>query len=333
MVSRRSLMLAASAVATVLPRRAQAQGARMPFVVWVGFGSPVPSDQPVKEPWNRAFRNLGYVPGQTLRLEYRYVDAPPELRAARLDTLLRELLGEGVDVLFSPRPEILLAAKRATSTVPIVFATIGDPVGAGIVDSLVRPGGNVTGIAYDSTPDIAGKQLQLLHELLPRGRTFGMVVWKGSLDMRPFIESARAAGSVVDVALLPFESGDGKDLDAAYANFARQSVAGVLVLGSAYAFVHRARLAALAARHRLPAMYAMREGVVAGGLMSYGPVISEQFTRAAAMVDKILKGARPGELPVEQPTTFEFVVNLKVARSLGIDVPRTLLLRADEVIS
>jgi ABC-type uncharacterized transport system substrate-binding protein len=333
MVSRRFLILAAATATTNSLSLARAQGGRPPFVAWVGFGSPVPSDEPVKGPWNRAFRELGYVPGRTLRLEYRYVDAPAEQRAARLDSLLRELLGEGVDVLFSPRPEILLAAKRATSTVPIVFATIGDPVGAGIVDSLVRPGGNVTGIAYDATPDIAGKQLQLLHELLPRGRTFALVAWKGSLDMRPFVEAARAAGSVVGVELLPFESADGKDLDAAYADFARQSVAGVLVLGSAYAFVHRARLSALAARHRLPAMYAMREAVTAGGLMSYGPPIGEQFTRAAAMVDKILKGASPADLPVEQPTTFEFIVNVKVARSLGLAVPRALLLRADEVIS
>jgi putative tryptophan/tyrosine transport system substrate-binding protein len=216
--------------------------------------------------------------------------------------------------------------------VPIVFATIGDPVGAGIVDSLVRPGGNVTGISYDSTPEIAGKQLQLLHELLPGARSFGLVVWKGSVDTRPFIDAARAAASVVGVVLLPIES-DAKDLEAVYVEFARQSVAGVLVLGSAYAFVHRVRLSALAARHRLPAMYAMRESVAAGGLMSYGPIIAEQFSRAAVMVDKILKGAKPGELPVEQPTTFEFIVNLKVARSLGIEVPRTLLLRADEVIA
>jgi putative ABC transport system substrate-binding protein len=325
-------MLLATAAATGSAALARAQGTRPPLVVWVGFGSTVPSDQPVKDPWNRAFRALGYVPGQTLRLEYRYVEAAAEGRAERLDKLLRQLLGEGVDVLFSPRAEIVLAAKRATSTVPIVFATIGDPVGAGIVDSLVHPGGNVTGISYDSTPEIAGKQLQLLHELLPRGRTFGLVVWKGSVDTRPFIDAARAAVSVVDVMLLPIES-DGKDLEAAYAEFARRSVAGVLVLGSAYAFVHRALLSALAARHRLPAMYAMREAVAAGGLMSYGPIIAEQFSRAAVMVDKILKGTKPGDLPVEQPTTFEFVVNLKVARTLGIEVPRTLLLRADEVIA
>jgi len=324
------LQAAAAAMGTALPARAQP--ARTPFVAWVGFGSRVPDDAPVKEPWEQAFRELGYLPGHTLRLEYRYVPATPEGRAERLDALLAQLLREGVDVLFSPRPEILLAARRATRTVPIVFATIGDPVGAGIVESLVRPGANVTGISFDSTPEIAGKQLQLLHELLPAGRTFGLVAWT-AVDTRPFIEAARAAGNAAGLTLLPFESRDGGDLEAAYAGFARQSVAGVLVLGSAYAFVHRARLAALAARHRLPAMYAMREAVKAGGLMSYGPVIAEQFRRAAVMVDKILKGAKPAELPVEQPTTFEFVLNLKAARALGLDVPRTLLLRADEVMA
>jgi len=293
----------------------------------------VPSDAPVKEPWDKAFRDLGYVAGQNLRLEYRYVSPEPEGRAQRLDALLGALLGEGVDVLFSPRPEILLAAKRATGTVPIVFATIGDPVGTGIVNSLVRPGGNITGISFDATPDIAGKQLQLLHELVPNGRTLGMVAWKGSVDTGPFIEAARAAGRAVGIVLRPFEARDGADLDAGYEAFASERVAGVLVLPSVYSFVHRARLSALAARHRLPAMYAIREVVAAGGLMSYGPVIGEQFRRAAAMIDRILKGTKPGDLPVEQPTTFELVVNLKVARSLGLEVPKTLLLRADEVIT
>jgi putative ABC transport system substrate-binding protein len=334
MVGRRLWVLSAAALASgAAARPARAQPARPPRVVWLGFGSTAPSDGPVKQAWERAFRDLGYVAGETLRLDYRYAEAAPEGRAERLDALLRQLLNEGVAVLFSPRAEIVLAAERATSTVPIVFATVGDPVGAGIVASLVRPGGNATGISYDATPEIAGKQLQLLHELVPRGRSFGLVAWKGSVDAGPFVEAARAAGSVVDVTLVPFESRDGKDLDAAYADFARRSVAGVLVLGSVYAYVHRARLSALAARHRLPAMYAMREAVTAGGLMSYGPIIGEQFSRAALMVDKILKGARPGELPVEQPTTFEFVVNLKVARTLGLEVPRTLLLRADEVIA
>jgi putative ABC transport system substrate-binding protein len=333
LASRRFALLQAAAVATGTPWLTLARAAGAPLVVWVGFGSLVPNDRPVKEPWDKAFRDLGYVAGQTLRLEYRYVPASPEGRAERLDNLLRQLLSEGVNVLFSPRVEVLLAAKRATSTVPIVFATIGDPVGAGVVDSLVHPGGNVTGISYDSTPEIAGKQLQLLHELVPGGRTFGLVAWKGSVDTRPFIEAARAAGRIVNVALLPFESRDGSDLEAAYAEFARRSVAGVLVLGSAHAFVHRVRLSELAAKHRLPAMYAMRESVTSGGLMSYGPIIGEQFIRAAVMIDKIMKGAKPGELPVEQPATFEFVINLKVARTLGLDVPRTLLLRADEVIA
>jgi len=329
---RRTLALAPLALA-LSARCAQAAESRPPHVVWVGFGSLVPNDQPVKEPWDRAFRDLGYVDGTNIRLEYRYVDAGAQGRAERLSKLLDQVLAEGVDVLFSQRVEVLLAARQKTRTVPIVFAAIGDPVGAGLVSSLVRPGANVTGISYDASPAIAGKQLQLLRELLPDARAFGLVAWKGSVDTRPFIAAARSAGESVGVSLVPFESKDGADLDEAYADFARRRVDGVLVLGSAYAFVHRERLVTLAARHRLPAMYAMREAVASGGLMSYGPVIPEQFRRAAAIVDRILKGAKPADLPVEQPTTFEFVVNLKVARALGLVVPKGLLLRADEVVS
>ncbi len=332
MIDRRTVMCCAAAVSVSIPRTLLAQATKLPRVVWVGFGPLVPDDRTIVEPWHKAFQELGYVEGRNLLLEYLYVEASLEGRAERLAELLGTLIRQKVDVLFSPRPEIILAAKQATRTIPVVFAGIGDPVGAGLVQSLARPGGNVTGISFDAAPALAGKQLQLLHELVPDGRTLGMLTWRAGLDTGPFIDAAQAAASAIGVRLLPVEVRDASELDAAFASFVSQSVSGVLVLGAAYAWVHREQLAALAARNRLPAIYAMREAAVSGGLMSYGPIVAEHVRRAVVLIDKILKGAKPADLPVEQPSKFDFVVNLKAAKALGIAIPRSLLVRADEII-
>jgi len=227
------------------------------------------------------------------------------------------------------RPEVVKACKRATRTIPIVFATIGDPVGTGLVDSLARPGGNVTGIAFDASPEIAAKNLQLLHELLPRGRSFGMIFWQ-SPDGEAFVRAAQRSASAMGFQLLAVEVREAGELSAAVASLAAKAVAGLIVIGSAYTWAYRERLAALTAEHRVPAIYANRDSVIAGGLMSYGPVLADQFRRAAVYIDKILRGTRPADLPVEQPTKFELVVNHKTARILGIAFPQSLLLQADE---
>lgn len=332
MIYRRILMFGAAAVSISAPSALLAQVTKAPRVVWVGFGALVPaSDQPVLDPWHKGFQELGYVEGANLLLEYRYVEAAPEGRSGRLADLLATLIRQKVDVLFSPRPEVILAAKQATRSIPIVFATIGDPVGSGLVESIARPGGNVTGIAFDSSSAFAGKQLQLLREVVPRGRSFGVLSWN-SPDAAEFIAAAQSAGSAMGVVLRAAEVRDAGELNAVFAMFSSQSVAGILVVGSAYTFVHRERLATLAANNRMPAIYANRHSVDAGGLMSYGPILGEQFRRAAIYIDKILKGAKPGDLPVEQPAKFELVVNLKAAKALGITVSNTVLLQANEVI-
>ena len=331
MINRRILALGAAAGSIGVPLLLRAQPGRQPRVVWVGFGPLVPGDQPILGPWHRGFQDLGYVEGRNISLEYRYVEAAPEGRAERLADLLATLVQQNVDVLFSPRPEVVLAAMRATRTIPIVFATIGDPVGTGLVDTLARPGGNVTGISFDSSPEIAGKQLQLLHELVPRGHTLGMLLWH-SIDGNAFVRAAQAAGNAMGVQLLAVEVREAGEFDAAFASLASHLVAGTLVLGSAYNWVHRERLAALAAKHRMPAIYGVRDAVVAGGLMAYGPNLADEYRRAAIYIDKILKGTKPADLPVEQPTKFEFVVNLQAARVLGITIPQAMLVRADEVI-
>lgn len=328
MIRRQVVVLgAAGSVAGFL----RAQPAKPPRVVWVGFGQLVAGDQAILDPWHKAFRDLGYVEGRSISLEYRYVDAAPEGREERLAVLLGGLVEQKVDVVFSVRPEVVQAAMRATRTIPIVFATIGDPVGTGLVSSLARPGGNVTGISFDASPEIAAKNLQLLHELVPRGRSFGMIHWH-SADGESFVRAAQTSAAAMGVQLLAVEVRDAGELSAAFASLTDQSVAGLIVIGSAYTWVHRERLVALAAKHRLPAIYANRDSVLAGGLMSYGPILAEQFRRAAIYIDRILRGARPAELPVEQPTKFELIVNQKTARALGLVFPPSLLLRVDEEI-
>lgn len=300
-------------------------------MVWVGFGPLLAGDQAILDPWHKAFRDLGYVEGRSISLEYRYVDAAPEGREERLAVLLGGLVEQKVDVVFSVRPEVVQAAMRATRAIPIVFATIGDPVGTGLVSSLARPGGNVTGISFDASPEIAAKNLQLLHELVPRGRSFGMIYWH-SADGESFVRAAQASANVMGVRLLAVEVRDAGELSSAFTRFTDESVAGLIVIGSAYTWVHRERLVELAAKHRLPAIYANRDSVIAGGLMSYGPILAEQFRRAAIYIDRILRGARPAELPVEQPTKFELIVNQKTAQVLGIVFPPSLSLRVDEEI-
>jgi putative ABC transport system substrate-binding protein len=311
--------------------RLRAQPAKLPRVVWVGFGPLVAGDQAILDPWHKAFRDLGYVEGRSISLEYRYVDAAPEGREERLAVLLGGLVEQNVDVIFSVRPEVVQAAMRATRTIPIVFATIGDPVGTGLVSSLARPGGNVTGMSFDASPEIAAKNLQLLHELVPRGRSFGMIFWR-SADGESFVRSAQTSAAAMGVQLFAVEVRDAGELSSAFVSLTDRSVAGLIVIGSAYTWVHRERLVELAAKHRLPAIYANRDSVVVGGLMSYGPILAEQFRRAAIYVDRILRGARPAELPVEQPAKFELIVNQKTARVLGLVFPPSLLLRVDEEI-
>jgi putative ABC transport system substrate-binding protein len=293
------------------------------------MGPIVPGDnETVFGPFRDGLRELGYIEGSTIVFEFHHVDRKPE----RLPATLQELVQQGVDVIVCGQPQIALAAMRATRTIPIVFAAIIDPVGAGIVQSLARPGGNATGLSWDADPEIAAKQLQLMRELLPSSRTLALL-WNPDVQGSPaFVRAAQRAALASGVILKLFEVRTPAAVESAFAELEKADVTALVVLGSDFTWLHRERLASLAAAHRLPAIYGNRDSVLAGGLMSYGASLSEQFRRAAGYVDRILKGAKPADLPVELPTKFDFVVNLKIAKALGITIAPSLMLFADEVI-
>jgi len=319
------LSTAAGALTSALAQSSR----RVPRVVFQGFGPIVPGDnETVFGPFRAGLRELGYIEGSTLTFEFQHVDR----KAERLPAALQELVRQGVDVIVCGQPLIALAAMRETQTIPIVFAAIIDPVGAGIVQSLAKPGGNATGLSWDAEPQIVAKQMQLLRELVPGIKNVALL-WNPDIQgSMAFVRAADQAAIASGVALKLFEARTAPAIDTAFAEMEQAHVTALVVLGSDFTWVHRERLARLATARRIPTIYGNRDSVLAGGLMSYGASLSEQFRRAASYVDKILKGAKPADLPVEQPTKFDFVVNLKTAKALGITIPSSLMLRADEVI-
>jgi putative ABC transport system substrate-binding protein len=273
-------------------------------------------------------KDLGWVEGQNIVIEWRFAGG----RAERLPDLAAELVRLRMDLIVAPSTPTALAAKNATKTIPIISVGGVNPVALGLVASLARPGGNITGSTSTVGPEIAGKQLELLKESVPKVARMG-VLWNpttqgSALALR---EAEIAAGGVgVELQLLEARSLD--DFDGAFAAMTTKRAGALLVLGDVMFVTHRIRLADLAAKSRLPAMYGDRQHVEAGGLVSYGAATLELFRRAATYVDKILKGAKPADLPVEQPTKYELVINLKTAKALGLTLPAPLLARADEVV-
>jgi putative tryptophan/tyrosine transport system substrate-binding protein len=308
LTDRRAVVLstALGAMVAMLSARAQASR-RLPRVVWQGMGPMVPGfNETVFGPFRAGLHELGYIEGSTILLEFRHVDRKPE----RLPAAIQESVRQGVDIIVCGSPQIALAAMRVTQTTPIVFAAIIDPVGAGIVQSLAKPGGNATGLAWDADPQIVAKQLQLLRELVPEGRNLALLWNPDVRGSAAFVQAAQAAALHSGVTLKLLQSRTADEIDRAFAGLEKSNVTALIVLGSDFAWAQRGRLASLAASHRLPAIYGNRDSVLAGGLMSYGASLSDQFRAAASYVDRILKGAKPADLPVEQPTKFEFVVNL-----------------------
>jgi putative ABC transport system substrate-binding protein len=266
--------------------------------------------------------------GQNIAIEPRWAEGKFE----RLPELAVELVRLKVDVIVSNVTQASLAAKRATATIPIVMVGVGDPLGSGLVDNLARPSGNVTGPS-SMLAEVSAKQLALLKETVPRASPVAVLwnpanpVWQASA-----LKQTEAAASAMGLQLQRLNARGPDELEAAFAAMTRER-AGALFVPADIIFVrHAQQMADLAAKHRLPAMYGFREHVDAGGLMSYAPSFPVMFRRAAAFVDKILKGAKPGDLPVEQPTKFELVINLKTAKALGIAIPQSVLQLADEVI-
>ena len=296
---------------------------------FLGSGSAT-GDPRAREAFRDGLRELGWVEGQNLLIEYRFADGKPE----RLPALAAELVALKVDVIVAPNTPAALAAKQATRTLPIVFIGAGDPVTSGLVTSLARPGGNVTGLSVLST-ELVGKWLELLKQAVP-GVSRVAALWQpGAMDERTdkdMQEGAAVAAQALGVRLQFVEARGPADFDRAFSDMTKAR-AGALTVRPAPMFIsERRRLVDLAAKNRLPAVYAWREFVDAGGLMAYGPNLSDLYRRAATYADKILNGAKPGDLPVEQPTKFELVINLKTAKALGLTIPPSVLARADEII-
>jgi putative ABC transport system substrate-binding protein len=284
----------------------------------------------LQEAFLQGLRDLGYVEGRNLVIEFR--DAGGNLD--RLPALAAELVALKVDVIVAPSTVAAPIAKQATKTLPIVFALVADPVGSGLVTSLARPGGNVTGLSVLAT-EIVGKRLELLKQAVP-GVSRVAVLWQpGSADeraQRDQLKEAEVAARALGMRLQFVEARGPGDFDRAFSEMVRARAAALILLGHVGFFSERRHLVDLTAKNRLPAVYAAREFVDAGGLMSYAVNFQDVFRRCAVYVDKILKGAKPGDLPVEEPTKFELVINLKAAKALGLTMPPSLLQRADRVI-
>jgi putative ABC transport system substrate-binding protein len=304
----------------------QAEPAKVPHVgvIWL---NPPEVFQPYIAAIHEGLADLGYTDGQNIRVESRWADS----RAERVPEIVREMLALPVDILVAAGEPAAVAARQATTSTPIVIAIGNDPVGAGLVTSLARPGGNVTGLS-SLAPQLTGKRLELLKSACPDITRVDVLGNPVASDALLQFQEAESAAQLLGVRVRKLEAGGPDDLDAVLATPAPEPQVGLLVLSEALFVAQRSQIVERAAHRHSPAMYARREFVEAGGLMAYGPNLRSTFRRAAYYVDRILKGAKPADLPVEQPMTFDFVVNLKTARELGITFPNEIMLQVTEVI-
>ena len=307
---------------------AEAQPKARGYRIGVLLGAPASASAPHVEALRERLRELGYVDGKNLALELRWATGAD---GGGLDRLAAELARSKVDVLIAWTTPATLAAKRATNTIPIVMVSVGDPVGSGLVASLGRPGGNVTGVSNVSR-DVSGKLLQLVREIRPGATRIAALRNPDNPGSALMWDDAQAAAESLGLQLQVIGVRDPSDLEPGFAAMIRTGVAGVIVLPDPLFLSERSRIAALAQQSRLPTVFQRSENVEAGGLLSYGPKLTEQFRQAALYADRILKGSKPADIPVEQPTQFELVINLKSAKALGVTIPPSLLGRADHVL-
>jgi putative ABC transport system substrate-binding protein len=325
-VSRRKFILLLAGTALSWPIAAAGQTPRKTPRVGYIIGSTLEAGEHIFEAFRQGLREQGYIEGETIQLEVRWAEG----RSERIPALVAELVDLNVDVLVVANSPAALAAKNATQTIPIVMFA-GDPVGLGLVGSLARPGGNVTGLSYFNA-EITGKRLELMKELVP-GLTRVAVLRNPTIASHAvFWQETEVAAGKLGITLGSLEVRRPEDFEAAFAAATRDKAQAILAFDDPLTIAYRPRIVALAASSHLPALYGFREFPDDGGLMSYGPSFVVLFRRAAAFVDKILKGAKPADLPVEQPTKFELVINLKTAKALGITVQPSLLARADAII-
>jgi putative tryptophan/tyrosine transport system substrate-binding protein len=313
--------------AAAWPLAARAQQAVTRRIGLLETSSPSPARVQLWETLRQRLRELGYLEGQNIAFESRFGEGNLD----RLPDLAAELVALKVEVIVTSGTPASLAAKHATRTVPIVMAQLADPVGAGLVASLGRPGGNVTGLTTQDT-DLIGKRLELLLEVVPKDSLIALLVDETNPGTVLIARGTQVAARSVGVQIQDLGVRDPGELDRVFFAMKEGRAGALIVESSSMLFTWRTRLAELALENRLPTMFAQREYAKAGGLMTYAADFSDLFRRAATFVDKILKGAKPVDLPVEQPTKFELVINLKTANALGLEVPATLLARADEVI-
>lgn len=322
-------MIAAS-LASVLAARAQTAGK----VYRVGFIGPRPVAQITSDPthdfntvFRREMRQRGYVEGQNLVLEVRSTEG----RLERVSEVVGELVRLNMDVIVAVSNPVVQAAQHATREIPIVMFGVADPVATGLVASLARPGGNITGLSQLS-PELSAKRLALLKEVIPEVSRVAVLSNPTNPSNAPQIRDTKAAAKALGVQLQLLEVRRPQDLESAFQAAARGRVSALVALDDLFIFTHRMRIVALAAESRLPGIYTWPDFPQAGGLMSFGPDFRDMYRQAAVFVDKILTGAKPADLPVEQPTRFKLVINLKTAKTLGLMIPSSLRLRADQVI-
>jgi len=327
-VQRRDFLIAAAAL---LAAPLAAAGQQAVSIARIGYLVPSLANASLLEAFRQGLRDLGYIEGTNVLIEYRSAEGKPE----RLPGLAAELVALKVDVIVSAGGTLAaLAAQRASSTLPIVVVSVGDPVTSGLVISLARPGGNVTGLSL-LFPELVGKCLERLKQAVPGVSRVAVLSQPHAVPERTemdILKGAEVAARALGVQLQVVEAWGAKDFDRAFSNMISAHASALMVLSTPVFAGERRLLAELAARNRLPTVFSFREYVDAGGLMSYGPNLADLSRRAATYVDKILKGAKPGDLPVEQPTKFELVINLKTAKDLGLTIPQSVIARADEVI-
>lgn len=316
-----SILGGAAVLASPLAVRAQ-PAPKIPRLGYLAVGAPSPSRS-----FLQAMRDLGYIEGKNLLVESRGAEGKPE----RLPELAAELVRLEVDVIFAAGTEATFAAKGAATTIPVVFSVHGDPVEAGFVSSLRRPGGMLSGITMVA-PELAAKRLQLLREIAPAASDVAVLVNAANPGMQSTLSRLQEAARNLDVKLFILDARDGNQIDQGLAAMPQGRMSALYVNLDPLFVAHRVRIVEFAAARRLPALYDVRDFVQAGGLLSYGPNFADLAGRVAVFVDRIIKGAKPAQLPVEQPTRFELVINLKSAKTLGLAIPQPILLRADDVI-
>ena len=308
-------------LATATPAQAQQPGK----VYRIGYLSLRHAIEPREEAFRQGLRELGYIEGENIVLEWRFARGKIDL----LRDLAAELVRLNVDVIVAPGTQVIRAAKQATTTIPIIFPTAGDPVASGLVASLARPGGNITGLTILS-PELSGKRLELLKEAFPR--LSRVAVLHDPRQPGQDFKQTQTAGQSLGLRLQTLEVRESTDVESAFSAMTRERADALITLPHPFLQVHQRRILELAAKSRVPAIYQTTEWAERGGLMSYGPDHLDNYRRVATYVGKILKGAKPADLPVEQPTKFELIINLKTAKQIGLTIPPSVLARADRVI-